>query len=59
MWDDSEEDLYEQWFHEIAEDMQFKYTCCLLGGPVPLESDEHRKSGWILALLTLKNCHHR
>ena len=40
MWDDSEEDLYEQWFHEIAEDMQFKYTCCLLGGPVPLESDE-------------------
>ena len=23
----------EQWFHEIAEDMQFKYMCCLLGGP--------------------------
>ena len=27
----------EQWFHEIAEDMQFKYMCCLLGGPVTLE----------------------
>ena len=23
----------EQWFHEIAEDIQFKYMCCLLGGP--------------------------
>ena len=22
----------EQWFHEIAEDTQFKYMCCLLGG---------------------------
>ena len=31
----------EQWFHEIAEDMQFKYMCCLLGGPVTPVSYTH------------------